>query len=83
MERIKPYSVEQFTRLSQFKRARGLLNILNQQETEIAKGNKVMATDKIIQEVHFFDYWEVRILRGALYGMYNEAVSLGLKEEIK
>lgn len=79
---VRTYTPRQAEALYQFRRADALLNQLNTHEDKIARGIKMLMTDRRTQESRVFGYWEVRMLRGALFGMYNEAVSLGLREEI-
>ena len=80
-EHLKVYTEEQMIRVSQFKRANDLLKAVVSREDEVAKGT-IWVKDNL-GVGHNFDFWELRMLRGALFGLYNEAVSLGVKEEVK
>lgn len=78
---IKSYTEEQMWRLTQFQRAAGFIGILREQKGLLGRNGVVIlpSGDGVGRGV---DKLEARVMIGAFYGMFEECLDLGLKEEV-
>lgn len=77
---IKTYSEQQMDRLTQFKRAEGVVTFLREHQSELDRGITVITPDRFVSRA--IDRMEAKIIRGAFFGMFEEIMDLGLREEI-
>ena len=83
MENLKVYTEEQADRLTQFKRANDILQILDSRREDLTIGYNVQIQVIKETEIMLFDAEMAGMVRGAVYGLYNESVDMGLKEEVE
>lgn len=78
---ISRYTVEQMTRLVQFKRAERLARCLEPHESLLKSGARVSITEGF--ETREVDLFDAKVIRGAAFGLYDECVALGLGDAVR
>ena len=80
MNEIKTYTPEQVAKIVQFHRANIIVTQIRDNQYHLDKGKHLIVGDSELGiEI---DNDMAKVMKGATMGIYNEAVSLGLKQEI-
>ena len=72
-------------RLTQFKRAEGIVQRLLSRQPELDSGVRIVLfarNEENANQGYAIDAYQTRAMLGALTGMYNECFDLGLKDAI-
>ena len=82
---LRPYTPEQMGRLTQFRRAEGIVQRLLSRQPELDSGVRIVLfarNEDNANQGYAIDAYQTRAMLGALTGMYMECMDLGLKEEL-
>lgn len=82
VETLGQFTPEQQFRFIQFYRAATIYNEAQKHELEIAQGIPVILRDNIQGDAILLDFTYLRMIRGALRGMLNECIDIGLRHEV-
>lgn len=82
-QEIKVYSQIEYDKLVEFQRADAIVRYCKSREEDLRMGHGVILTDIIRGGPgKVIDQFDVQVFVGALNGMFNEALELGLYKEV-